>query len=49
MSGSLQDHRLKDDETLQVPQYVPHPLELRPQRTNEPPPDSPTWRAIAPP
>ena len=48
MSGLLHDHRLKDDKPLRFPQSVPHPLELHPQRPNEPAPNSPTWRVIAP-
>ena len=44
----LQDHRLKDDEPLQVPQTVQNPLELHPQLPDELAPYSPTWRVIAP-
>ena len=48
MTGSLQDHCLKDDEQLGVPQSVPHPLELRPHHPDKPAPESPTRRVIAP-
>ena len=46
--GSLQDHRLKDDEPLRVPPSFPHPLQLLPQRPDKPTPDFTTWRVIAP-
>ena len=42
MSGSLQDHRLKDDEPLQVTQYVFH------QSHNKVSPNLPTWHIVAP-
>ena len=48
MSSLLQDHCLTDNVPLQVPQSVPHPIELRPQRPDEPPPESPSRRIIAP-
>ena len=37
MSGSLQDRPLKDDEPLRVPQSVPHPPQLFPERPDEAP------------
>ena len=48
VAGSLQDHRLEDDETLQVPPPVPHPLHLGAEHPGEPAADLPTWRIIAP-
>ena len=48
MTGSLQDHRLNVDEPLQVPPSLPHPLQILPQRPDEPTPDFTTWRVIAP-
>ena len=46
--GLLQDHRLKDDEPLQVSQSVPHPPQLLPERPNKAPPESPARRVIEP-
>ena len=48
MAVSLKDDRLKDDEPLRVPPSVPHPLQLLPQCPDEPTPDFPTRRVIAP-
>ena len=48
MSGSFPDHRLKDDETLQVPQYVLHPKQLFHQSHHKASPDLPTWFIVAP-
>ena len=46
--GLLQDHRLKDDEPLRVPQSVPHPAQLFHQVHHKVSPDLPAWRVIAP-
>ena len=48
MLVSLQDHRMKEDKPLRVPHSVLYPLKLRPQHPDEPAPDSPTRRVIAP-
>ena len=48
VAGSLQDHRLEDDESLRVSLPVPHPLHLQPQRSDELSADLPTRRIIAP-
>ena len=47
MTGLLQDHRLKDDEPLRVPQSVPHPVQLFHQGHHKASPDLPTWRVVA--
>ena len=48
MIGSLQNHRLKDNEPLQVPQYVPHPVQIFHQGHHEASPKLPAWNVIAP-
>ena len=48
MTGSFQYHRLEDDEPLRVPPSVLHPVQLLPQRPDEPTPDFPTRIVIAP-
>ena len=48
VAGSLQDHRLEEDEPLLVPPPVLHSLHLHPKRPDEPPADLPTGRVIAP-
>ena len=48
MTGLSQDHRLEDDELLQVPPSIPHPLHLLPKRPDELSSDFPTPRVIAP-
>ena len=48
VSDSLHDHHLEDNEPLQVPLSVPHPVQLSPQRLNESSPNFPAWHVIAP-
>ena len=42
----MKDHRLKDDEPLQLPQYSPHPTYIFHQGHHKASPDLPTWRVI---
>ena len=48
MTDLLQDHRLKDDEQLRVPQSVPHTMQLLHQGYQKVSPDLPSWRVVAP-
>ena len=48
MTGLLLDHFLKDNESLLVPQYIPHPMQLFHQGHQKASPHLPTWRIIAP-
>ena len=48
MSGSLQDHRLEDDEPLRGSLSVPHPSQISTQCLYEASPDLPDRRVIAP-
>ena len=44
VAGLLQDHPLEDNEPLRVPPSIPHPLNLQPQRPDEPSAELPTQR-----
>ena len=46
MLGLLQDYYMKDNEPLQVPQSVPYPPQLVPERPDGAPPESPARRII---
>ena len=48
MSGYFQDNRLKDNEPLQVPQYVPYPKQLFHQSHHKVSPNLPTWLIVYP-
>ena len=46
MSGSLQYHRHEEYELLQVPLYVPHPMQLVILCPEEATPNLPTWHVV---
>ena len=47
MAGSLERHRLKDDEALQVPPPVKHPPQIPYQDVEKTSPHLPAWRLVA--
>ena len=48
MMGLLQDHRLKENEPLRVPQSVPHPTQLLHQVHHKASPNITTWHVVPP-